>query len=392
MFLRKVLLVLLMLTASAGAALADGRLFRVETGESLFSIFSNRLSDSTIINLEREIKQLIPDFNLKIGTIVRSTSSFVTLSPNGLTDISIKLLGNDAYKLKIVKYPVTTMTALVHGDVTSTLTDAMVQAGENPELAFKLADIYEWEVDFFHALRKGDSFTLLVEKKFAKNKFLGYGKIVAADFTNQGRTIRSVFYESGKTRGYFQPDGTSMKKGFLKSPLKFSRISSTYTAHRLHPVLNRYLPHYGVDFAAPVGTPIHSTADGVVVAQEYNQFNGRYIKIRHMNGYETLYLHMSKFASNVRKGTRVTQGTLIGYVGASGIASGPHLDYRIKQGEKFLNPLTFKSVNFKLPSAQKTAFKKLAVQYVVKLDSAYGKGSRFTMLRGSQPLREASPL
>lgn len=390
MLLRRTFLCLLMLLVSAATALANGRTFRVETGQSLFSILSDKLSDSTILNLEQDIKGLIPDFNLKIGTVVKVAKSGVVLSPNGLTDISIKFLGNDAYKLKVVKYPIHTIPALVQGTVNSSLTESMTDAGENPDLAFKLADIYEWEVDFFHGLRKGDSFTVLVEKRFAKDKFVGYGKILAADFTNQGNMIRAVYYDSGKTKGYFQPNGMSLKKGFLKSPLKFSRISSTYSAHRLHPVLNRYLPHYGVDFAAPVGTPVHTTADGVVLSREYNQFNGNYIKIRHMNGYETMYLHLSKIASNIRKGTRVTQGTLIGYVGATGIASGPHLDYRIKHGSKFLNPLSFTSPNLRLPSAQRTAFKKSVIQYVRKLDNVYGIGSRFTMLKSSQPLADGS--
>lgn len=387
--MRNVILCALMIIASAGAALA-GETFRVETGQSLFSIFSDKLTDSTIIDLEKDIRELLPDFTLKTGTTVKVAQKKVVMSPNGLTDISIKLLGKDAYKINVIKYPIHTVPALVQGTINSSLTEAMADAGENPELAFKLADIYEWEVDFFHALRKGDTFTVLVEKRFAKDKFIGYGKVLAADFTNQGRMIRAVYYESGKTRGYFQPNGMSLKKGFLKAPLKFSRISSTYTSHRLHPVLNKYLPHYGVDFAAPVGTPIHTTADGVVVAREYNQFNGNYIKIRHLNGYETLYLHLSKFASNVRKGTRVTQGTLIGYVGATGIASGPHLDYRIKHGEDYLNPLAFTSPNLRLPSPQRLAFKKAIRQYVVKLDNIYGIGSRFTMQKDSQPLINGS--
>ncbi len=387
----KLFIFVIILLFSFASAFANAEVYKVQTGESLFSIFSDKLSAPKIINLEKDLKKVLPDFTLKIGTIVKMSPASVTLSPNSLTDISINLLGDDAYTLKVTKHPVYTITSVVSGVVNSSLTEAVTASGENPELAFILADIYEWEIDFFHALRKGDSFTMLVEKKFAKDKFIGYGRILAADFINQGKLIRGLYYESDTTKGYFRPDGTSLKRGFLKAPLKFSRISSTYTGRRLHPVLNKYLPHHGVDYAAPVGTPIHATASGVVLNREYNQFNGNYVKIRHANGYETLYLHLSKFAK-IRKGSKVSQGDTIGYVGSTGISSGPHLDYRIKQGSRFLNPLTFTSPPLKLPKGERTAFAEFVKPYVAKIDLNYGSSSRFSMVKDTQKLLNVSPL
>lgn len=379
----KLFIILSILVFLTFSAFAGGSEFKVQTGESLFSIFSDKLSAAKIISLEKDLKKALPDFNLRIGTVIKISGSKVSISPNNLTDISVNLLGNDAYSIKVTEHPVHTIQTLVTGTVESSLTQAMTSAGENPELAFILADIYEWEIDFFHALRQGDSFAVLVEKKFAKDQFIGYGRILAADFVNQGSLIRAIYYESEKTKGYFKPDGMSLKKGFLKAPLKFSRISSTFTGKRLHPVLNKYLPHHGVDYAAPVGTPIHATAAGKVVNREYNQFNGNYVKIRHANGYETLYLHLSKFAK-IKKGSIVAQGDVIGYVGSTGISSGPHLDYRIKQGSKFLNPLTFTSPNLKLPRSEKAEFAEYIKPYTAKIDSVYGVTSRFALTKDSQ--------
>lgn len=382
---RNIFLILTIILFTSFFAFAGNSEFKVQTGESLFSIFSNRLSAPKIMSLEKDLKKVLPDFTLRIGTVVKISGSKVTLSPNNLTDISINLLGNDAYSVKVTEHPVHTIQAVVTGTVESSLTQAMTSSGENPELAFILADIYEWEIDFFHALRQGDTFSILVEKKFAKDEFIGYGRILAADFVNQGRVIRGIYYESGKTTGYFKPDGTSLKKGFLKAPLKFSRISSTFTGKRLHPVLNKYLPHHGVDYAAPVGTPILATAAGKVVNREYNQFNGNYVKIKHANGYETLYLHLSKFAK-IKKGSVVAQGDVIGYVGSTGISSGPHLDYRIKQGSKFLNPLTFTSPNLKLPRSEKAEFVEYIKPYTAKIDSVYGVTSRFSLVKDNQKI------
>ncbi len=226
---------MLTLTVSAHANI---KTYRVKWGETLYSLLSDKFSPQEIFDINKELKRLVPDFTLKKGTLVKESSTSITLMPNFLTDISINKIEDD-FELDVVKHQVYTVNSVVQGDIESSLIAAINEAGEDTELAFMLAAIYEWEIDFFHALRKGDHFRLLVEKKFAKDKFVGYGKILAADFMNQGRLIRALYYESDEVKGYFKPDGTSLRKGFLKAPLRYSRISSGYTSRRLHPVTKK---------------------------------------------------------------------------------------------------------------------------------------------------------
>lgn len=380
--LTKILLLSIIVLAFTVTSYANVRSYKVKWGDTLYSLLSDKFTPQEIININKELKRLIPNFTLKKGTLIKESENTFTLIPNQLTDIAIHKIEGD-FELDVVKYPVNTVTAVVEGYITSSLIQAVEQQGESAELAFMLASIYEWEIDFFHALRKGDHFRVLVEKQFARDKFIGYGQILAADFVNQGRFIRALWYEGEKTKGYFKPDGTSMRKGFLKAPLRYSRISSGYTSSRLHPVTHKRQPHYGVDYAAPTGTPVYATADGRVTARGYKGYNGNYIKIKHMNGYETMYLHLSRFNKNSKSGSYVRQGDLIGYVGSTGRSTGPHLDYRIKKNGSYLNPLRFKAPDKKLPAGEFEAFKTASAVYEYKIDGAYAYkgGDRITMIR-----------
>lgn len=377
----KFLLVIVLLLAFTSVSYANIKTYRVKWGETLYSLLSDKFSPQEILSINKELQELIPDFTLKKGTLVKESESTITFMPDFLTDIAINRV-EDEFRLDVINYPVSVVNSVVEGTIQSSLVQAVSDVGENIELAFMLAGIYEWEIDFFHALRKGDSFRILVEKQFARGKFIGYGKILAADFINQGRFIRALYYETDKVKGYFKPDGTSMKKGFLKAPLRYSRISSGYTHSRLHPVTGRYQPHYGVDYAAPTGTPIYATADGRVTARSYKKYNGNYIKIKHMNGYETLYLHLSKFTRSVRQGSYVRQGDLIGYVGSTGRSTGPHLDYRIIKDGSYLNPLRFKAPEKKLPEEEIPEFKAAVAVYRDKIDNSYAaKNTRISFIR-----------
>jgi murein DD-endopeptidase MepM/ murein hydrolase activator NlpD len=378
----KILFIIVTILAFSITSYANVISYKVKWGDTLYSLLSDKFTPQEIININKELKRLIPNFTLKKGTLIKESENSITLVPNQLTDIAIHRVEGD-FELDVVKYPIHTVTAVVEGEINSNLIQAVTDKGENAELAFMLASIYEWEIDFFHALRKGDSFRILVEKQFARDKFIGYGKILAADFINQDRFIRALWYEGEKTKGYFKPDGTSLKKGFLKAPLRYSRISSGYTGNRLHPVTGERQPHYAVDYAAPTGTPVYATADGYVTARSYKQYNGNYIKIKHMNGYETMYLHLSKFRKNVKNGSYVRQGDLIGYVGATGRATGPHLDYRIRKNGTWLNPLRFKAPDKKLPEAEMAAFRAASASCEYKIDNgyAYKCGDRITMVR-----------
>jgi murein DD-endopeptidase MepM/ murein hydrolase activator NlpD len=232
----------------------------------------------------------------------------------------------------------------IAASVDRSLYEALRDAGEGPQLVQQLVDVFQWDIDFFE-LRKGDSFSLVVNKQFAGSDIIGYGPITAARFTHRGHTYEAFRHVSPDGfAGYYNKKGAPLRKQFLKAPLKFSRITSGFSRRRFHPVLKYFRPHHGVDYGAPSGTPVMSTADGVVVDARYKQGEGNFVRIRHSSSYDTYYLHLSRFAKGLKKGTKVTQGDVIGYVGMTGLATAPHLDYRVSERGKWLNPLNLKSI------------------------------------------------
>jgi len=228
----------------------------------------------------------------------------------------------------------------IRGEIHSSLFETIGQMGEQDQLAIMFADIFAWEIDFFQDVRSGDEVTILVEKIYKDDQFVQYGTIMAAEYRQQSRAFQGFYFEGMKGRGdYFDDKGYSLRKAFLRAPLQFRRISSGYTHARRHPVLGGTRPHYGIDYAAPTGTPVWSVADGVVIEKGWNKAYGNYVAIRHPQGYTTYYGHFSRFAKGVAKGVRVRQKQVIGYVGATGYATGPHLDYRLKRHGRYRNPL-----------------------------------------------------
>lgn len=232
----------------------------------------------------------------------------------------------------------------LEGEITSSLFEAVTGCGGRPELAVELARIFQWDVDFFRDLRRGDRFVAVVEERRVEGGFYEYGPVFAARFVNRGRRLNAVAYPDDEGRlGYYDLEGQPLEKQFLRSPIEFSRITSRFSGNRFHPVLKRRMPHYGVDYGAPTGTPARVTADGVVSFVGRSGGAGNMVTVRHPNGYETSYLHLSRFGPGVGKGVRVRQGQVIGYVGATGWATGPHLDYRVKLNGRWINPLTISS-------------------------------------------------
>lgn len=249
-----------------------------------------------------------------------------------------------SFAAEIKNFPIEIRAKLLWGAIENNLISAVNKTGEKDQLAILLADIFAWDVDFYADIRSGDSFKIIFEKKYLEDEFVDYGRVLAAEFTNQGRTFQAFWYkypDTGKW-DYFTFEGQSLRKEFLKSPINGARITSRYSHSRFHPVWKVYRPHHGVDYGAPVGTPVQATADGTVIQAGRKGGNGNYVHIRHKNAYETMYLHLSRFGRGIRKGTRVTGGQVIGYVGATGVATGPHLDYRIKYHGTFVNPLAHK--------------------------------------------------
>jgi len=242
----------------------------------------------------------------------------------------------------VERIPKETTVVAVEGDInreTSSLVAALDKAGERVELALGMADVFSGEIDFNSDLQPGDKFRVLVERQTREGKLSGYGAILAAEFVNDGRTLRAIrFTPDGGSTAYYDENGRSLKRFFLKSPLKFEpRITSRFSSSRKHPILGYNRAHNGVDYHAPAGAPVGSVAPGVVTIAGWTGGGGRTVKVRHPNGYETEYLHMSAIA--VRAGQRVGQGDLVGRVGMTGLATGVHLHYGLKKNGRYVNPV-----------------------------------------------------
>jgi murein DD-endopeptidase MepM/ murein hydrolase activator NlpD len=240
--------------------------------------------------------------------------------------------------------PVDIRVKAIWGSIEESLILAFDELGEADPLALAFAELFGWDVDFYMDLQPGDSFKVIFEKRYVEGEFAGDGNILAAELINEGRVHRAFYFEPPDTKkpGYYNEAGASMEKEFRRSPIKWARVTSRFTSRRLHPIRRVYAAHYGVDYAAPIGTPIQATADGVVISAGWNGAAGRMVRIRHKNNYETMYLHLQGFARGIRGRARVRGGDVIGYVGSSGSSTGPHVDYRIRRGGGYLNPLSAK--------------------------------------------------
>jgi murein DD-endopeptidase MepM/ murein hydrolase activator NlpD len=236
--------------------------------------------------------------------------------------------------------PLVVASAMAQGTIKDSLYQSALDEGIDFELALELADIFAWDIDFFVDLRPEDNYKFLYEQRFRDGKLIENGRIITAHFMNNGTHHRAYYYKvPGRAPDYYDHDGRSLRKIFLKSPLRYSRISSGFSKRRLHPILKIYRPHPGIDYAAPTGTPVVAVGDGRVTFKGWKNGYGRFIAIRHNNRYTTTYGHLSRYASKASKGATVKQGQVIGYVGASGLATGPHLDFRMKKNGRFVNPL-----------------------------------------------------
>lgn len=222
--------------------------------------------------------------------------------------------------------------------IKSSLYDALLENNASIELAIEMSKIFAWQIDFYH-LQKGDNFKVIYEEEFVDNQMVGIGKVLGAYFKHYNKEYFAIPFVQDSVYQYFDENGNSLRKEFLKTPMEFARISSRYSLRRLHPILKVYRPHTGVDYAAPTGTPIRTVGDGEVIAASYSKSNGNYIKIRHNSVYTTAYLHMSRFGKGIKRRTTVKQGQVIGYVGSTGLATGPHLHFMFYMNGNYVNPL-----------------------------------------------------
>ncbi len=271
----------------------------------------------------------------------------------------------ETFVARNVKIALDTREQVSKGEIRSSFWGAAVDAGMTEDQIMDLAAIFGWDIDFAQDLQPGDSFRVVYEDKFRDDERVASGDILAAEFVNQGTAYRAVLNEDGN---YYTPEGKAMRKSFLRAPVNFKYISSNFNPRRLHPVTGKIRPHNGIDYVAPVGTPIMAAGSGSVVAAGYNQFNGNYVFIKHAGNYVTKYLHLSK--RTVNKGQRVKQGQTIGTLGGTGRVTGPHLHYEFVVGGIHKNPRTLTLPQAETLSGRELAnFKKLAMPQLAKLDN-----------------------
>lgn len=231
---------------------------------------------------------------------------------------------------------------VVTGLVDDSFAEAVERAGAPSSLTYRLADVLRYDLDFNRDLKTGDRFSVLYEEIETEGRGRSLGDVLAVSYDNQGKLHEA--YRFGSSDGYYDADGKPLEKMFLRSPLPFTRITSRFSMRRFHPVLKVSRPHYGVDYGAPVGTPVKVTAGGTVTFVGWERGGGKVVKVRHSGGYVTAYLHLSGYARGLRVGSRVSQGQLVGYVGATGLATGPHLDYRVQKNGQWIDPLSLNTV------------------------------------------------
>jgi hypothetical protein len=266
---------------------------------------------------------------------------------------------NDSLNITPYRKEIKRVIKYVSATIETSLWDAMLAGGLHPSLVIGLSDIFAWSIDFF-GLQKGDCFKVVYEEMSIDEKPLGPGKIYGAQFSGNGSTIYAIpFIQNGK-ESFFDGEGNSLRKAFLKAPLQFSRVTSRFSSSRMHPILRIRRPHYGVDYAAPVGTPVLAIGDGRVTQTSHEGGSGKMVRIVHNSVYSTAYLHLNRFGAGIAPGAQVKQGDIIGYVGSSGLSTGPHLDFRFYMNGSPVDPLKVEAPPVEpVSDANKTKFEKI---------------------------------
>jgi murein DD-endopeptidase MepM/ murein hydrolase activator NlpD len=331
----------------------------VESNQNLSSILNKYgVSSSRVYEICEKAKDVFNVRKMRAGqsySVLSSKDSLNTPEYFIYEDSSLEYVVFDLHDdMKVYKgeKEVEKVNRSIKGTIESSLWNAMVVAKGNPLLTMKLSEIYQWTIDFF-GITKGDSFKILYEEWLVEGKPINHFEVKAVVLTHDGKDHYAYRYEQDGKDGFYDENGNSLQKAFLKAPLKFSRISSKFSNRRFHPVFKIYRAHHGVDYAAPTGTPVYSIADGKVIKKRYQKGGaGRYVKIKHNSTYSTCYMHFSRYAKGIKVGSRVKQGQIVGYVGMSGAATGPHLDFRVYKNGKPVNPL-------KIDSPSKTPINKV---------------------------------
>jgi len=322
---------------------------QIERNQTLGQLLSDYKVKNEIINKlpiytsgKFDLRQVVVGNDYKAFTTQDSSNRLIYLVYEKSAKDFVVFNFKDSLTIQNAQKEVTVVRKLSEATIKTSLWETISNLNLNPNLALDMSDIFAWTVDFF-GLYKGDSFKVLYDEQYIDNKSIGIGTIYAAWFVHHGEKFYAYRYSQDSTASYWDEKGNSLRKSFLKAPLHFSRISSRFSGSRFHPVLKIYRPHTGVDYAAPEGTPVMAIGDGTIIEKGYNAAAGNYLKIRHNSVYTTGYIHLSGFGKGIATGVRVKQGQVIGFVGHTGLATGPHLDLRFWMNGSPIDPLKVKA-------------------------------------------------
>lgn len=349
---------------------------KIRSGDSLSIILHNWASPQMIHDAAKSCKKVFSLNKIRVGRPWKATIEYGKLTAfeydiDDTKQLHIDFLKDRKVVASIVPIHYDVEINRLEIPIEETLSGAVEKLGESVNIAYSLSDIFGWEVDFSRDIRNGDHFTVLIEKRYRDGKFKGYGDILAARFVNDGTVHEGFLLKNEQGRNeYFAANGRSLRKAFLKVPLNFVRISSGYSNARMHPILKYVRPHRGIDYAAPIGTPVWAIGNGKVVTVARSKAAGKYITLQHSNGYKSSYLHLSRFAKGLKRGKKVTQGEVIGYVGSTGYSTGPHLDFRIQHNGTFINPKQVTNPRAEpVQKADLARFTSLVAGYTAQLDN-----------------------
>lgn len=333
----------------------------VEKGSSLYQTLRNEgLASQTILELVKIAKPIFPLEEIVAGTLFEITwdgpekNTPLKLALRYAADSSLVIERANAgleWTASKLNHPITIVNKTFRGLVTSSLWESAEIVGMDPSLISNLAEVFAWQIDFNRQVKRGDRWRLTVEQKLVEDKVIGWGNILVAEYENNGQSYTGIRYPAeAENASYYFPNGQSLKRMFIKSPIKFGRITSGFSHSRFHPILRENRPHNGVDYGAPSGTPVMAVGKGQIESIGTNGGSGQMIKIRHNATYSTAYLHLKGFASGLHRGSTVEQGEIIGYVGATGLATGPHLHFSFYENDVYVDPL-----GLRFPSAEPIA-------------------------------------
>ncbi len=321
--------------------------YQMKSGDNPAAIFSGLgFSPAMADSISRALAHILDATKLRAGRHYYTFSTqdstaqirYIAFAKTQTDYAVIDLTGDTLYAYGFNK-PITLKRQYVEGTINASLWNVLLSKGVDPQLAIRIADVFAWQIDFYD-VKEGDSFRVLYDIAYIDDTtVLEINRIQGAVFTHRGKDFTAIPFTQDSVFEYFDPEGNSLRREFLKAPLDIFRITSRFTNARFHPILKRYRAHHGVDYAAPVGTPVKSIGAGTVIAKGYQGGGGNFLKIRHNSVYTTTYMHLSKYAPGIQEGSHVQQGEVIGYVGSTGLSTGPHLDFRVYKNGEPINPL-----------------------------------------------------